>query len=93
MEPVIVGYGKTFNCRWSREGELRTNKSLLTFKYDDVSEAHITEDNHCYILWIWHSGDIYSPTHYIFPEAIKIFKTLPDTYSKKFSELVKKGEK
>ena len=61
-----------------------TMTSVVSFRYDKHSIAHIYEDDHCYILAIWHQNkagfEYYSPTHYIFPEALEVLKTLQDPW-------------
>lgn len=59
--------------------------SIVSFKYGNVSKAHIYVDDHCYIVAIYggtyidRSGKekkFYHPTTHIFPEALEVLKTL-----------------
>lgn len=89
----IIGYGVPFNGKYadSKKCKVRELKSLVTFSYGQVCKAHVTEDDHCYIVWIWHENDIYMPTHYIFDDALKILKKLPDPYSDAHRKLREKA--
>lgn len=44
---------------------------------DGSGICQIIEDDHCYVLCLEKDNGKYSPTSYIFPEALEVLKTLP----------------
>ena len=65
----------------------KERQALVSFTYGEAGLAHITVDDHCYILWIWHKGGVYSPTDYIFPAALAVLRRLPDLLDSEFGLL------